>query len=284
MVMMFGFETFNGRGFLKNSPALVQIALFLLAWLILWLPIAVPLSYRLQWHPPQATTPQQKLPLVASLYLVLAIAVSYAQWGLGVSFAPYGLVWDRELIVSLGIGLGLGVLGLGLIFAIETSLGWIQWRTENFKQLLILLLPLLLLGLWVGWTEELIFRGLFQQQLQTNYSPLLAAVISSTIFAFLHLVWERQQTWPQLPGLWLMGMVLWVSCFLNHNSIGIAWGLHGAWIWGLASLDTAELLNYAENAPEWIVGIGKNPLAGLSGLICLLGTGLVLWQGFSFLG
>ncbi|MGL5034378.1 MAG: lysostaphin resistance A-like protein [Microcystaceae cyanobacterium] len=284
MKMIFGLETFSWRGFLENSPAFVQIGLFLLAWLVLWLPIAVPLGYGLRWHPLKGATPQQKLPLVASLYLVFAIAFSYAQWGLGISFAPYGLVWDRELLIALGIGLGLGVGGLGLTFGIETAFRWIQWRTENFKQLLILLLPLLLLGLWVGETEELIFRGLFQQQLQNDYIPLLAAVISSTIFALLHLLWERQQTWPQLPGLWLMGMVLWFSCILNNNSIGLAWGLHGAWVWGLACLDAAELLSYSDTAPEWIVGIGKNPLAGVSGLICLLGTGLVLWQGFSFLG
>ena len=67
MPIIFGVEPFTWVSFLEKIPALAQIGLFLLAWIVLWLPIAVPLSYRLQWHPLKETTPPQKLPLVASL-------------------------------------------------------------------------------------------------------------------------------------------------------------------------------------------------------------------------
>jgi hypothetical protein len=52
-------------------------------------------------------------------------------------------------------------------------------------------------------------------------------------------------------------------------------------VWGLASLDAAELLTYPESSPDWGVGIGKQPLAGMAGSGCLLITGLVLWKLFA---
>ena len=55
---------------LLDLPVIAKIGLFLLIWFLAWLPLAIPLAYRLQWHPLQETTPQQKLPLVASLYLI----------------------------------------------------------------------------------------------------------------------------------------------------------------------------------------------------------------------
>ncbi len=86
-----------GKSILQNKSTLIQFGLYLGLWIGLWLPIAVPLSLLLKWHPFKDSTPQQKLPLVASLYLVFFGLFVYAQWGLGVDFTRYGLIWDGEL-------------------------------------------------------------------------------------------------------------------------------------------------------------------------------------------
>lgn len=269
-----------GLSSLRFYPSLVKVSFFLLFWLMLWLPIALPLGKKLGWNPLRSATPQQKLPLVASLYLLAPLMVWLTLQIEGESLAAYGLDWNGNLARSLLLGIVLGLGGLLLIFSIENLCSFVQWQTQNFPRLIPLALPLLILGLWVGITEELIFRGIFLNQLQIDYPFWLAASLSSLIFALLHLLWERQLTVFQLPGLGLMGIILVLARWLDHGSLGLAWGLHAAWVWGLASLDAAELLTYSPTSPNWIVGVGKQPLAGIAGIACLLLTGLALWKLF----
>jgi membrane protease YdiL (CAAX protease family) len=154
---------------------------------------------------------------------------------------------------------------------------------ENLQRLGQLLLPILFLGLWIGVTEELIFRGFLLNTLRQDYSVWVAAAISSVIFALLHLIWEQQNTLPQLPGLWLMGMVLVLARWADGGSLGLAWGLHAGWIWGLTCLDSAELISYTGKGSVWMTGLGKKPLAGIAGIICLLITGILLQWLFPLL-
>ena len=111
---------------LKFYPAVIKIGLFLLAWVLFWLPIAVPLGKFLQWNPLNSPTPQQKLPLLASLYLLVPLMIWLTLQVEGVSLLDYGLVWNKELLRSLLVGLILGLGGLGFIFGMESLLGWVK--------------------------------------------------------------------------------------------------------------------------------------------------------------
>ena len=93
-----------------------------------------------------------------------------------------------------------------------------------------------MLGLWISTTEELIFRGFLQNELNQDYPVWVAGAIASLIFAVTHLLWERQETLPQLPGLWLMGMVLTLARWADGGSLWLACGLHAGWIWGLLGI------------------------------------------------
>lgn len=261
---------------LMASTALIKVAFFFVAWVALWLPLAIPIAIFLKWHPPKPIATEQKLPLLVPLYLIAPLILWGVSWLESGHFSDYGLSWKFSVLKSLVIGLGLGVLSLVLIFISQWRLGWIEWHLENWQRLGQICLPILLLGLWIGLTEELIFRGFLLNTLGKDYSILLSATISSIIFALLHLVWEQQDTLPQLPGLWLMGMVLVLARYADGGSLGLAWGLHAGWIWGLTCLDSAALLSYTGVAPSWITGLGQKPLAGMAGIVCLLMTGLVL--------
>jgi hypothetical protein len=261
---------------LITSTALLKVAAFFVAWTFLWLPLAIPIATLLKWRPPKPLTAEQKLPLLAALYLIAPLILWGASWVDGVSFLDYGLDWKLSVLVSLGLGLGLGILSLTIIYIGQWALGWVEWHSENRQRLKQVLLPVLLLGLWIGVTEELVFRGFLVNELSQDYSIWVAAAISSFIFALLHLIWDQQDTLPQLPGLWLMGMVLVLARWVDSGSLGLAWGLHTGWIWGLTCLDSAELISYTGKGPTWMTGLGKKPLAGLAGLICLLGIGALL--------
>lgn len=264
-------------------PGTVKGFLLLVLWVILWLPLAWLMAKRVQWRPFTPLTPTQKLPMVASLYLVVPLLVWLLVTLEGTSVADYGLWWRSVFLTSLLWGIGLAIAGLGIVFGVEGWLGWLVWQKQNLPRLGRLLLPLLGLGLWVGITEEVIFRGILLNLLEEDWSLWIAAALSSAIFALLHLVWERQETLPQIPGLWLMGMVLVWARLVDGESLGLASGLHAGWVWGLASLDAAELITYTGKGSDWIIGWGKQPLAGLAGIICLLGTGLILWPLFQLI-
>jgi membrane protease YdiL (CAAX protease family) len=258
------------------SSSLLRVVVFLLVWVIFWLPIAIPLAKFLQWNPHQPLSIGQKLSLMTPLYIIAPLLI----WGIGqvegVSFTEYGLSWTPQLFISLLLGFGLALGGLVIVFGVEGLLDWIQWHPENIKQLLTTSPPILVLGLWIGVTEELIFRGFFLNELRQDYPLAIAAAVSSGVFALLHLVWEQEKTLPQLPGLWVMAMVLVGARLVDHGSLGLAWGLHAGWIWGLSSLDAAGLMGYTGKGPAWMTGFGEQPLAGIAGIICLLLTGVML--------
>jgi uncharacterized protein len=303
-VATLNFATFLAGGanamllyFTQASP-LERVVAFFLAWVGCWLPLAIAIAILVKWHPPQPLTAAQKLPLLASLYLIalpllwvisLVEGVPFSQ-----PFSHYGIPGRSSVLVSLGCGLCLALLSLAVIFALEGRLGWLEWQASNWQQLGSVWLPILLLGLWIGVTEELIFRGFLLNELigKQKFNELLAiatgilakpqanlwlaAVISSLIFAFGHLVWEVKETIPQLPGLWLMGMVLVLARWVDGGNLGLAWGLHAGWVWGLTCIDTAGLIKYTGRGRDWLTGLAGKPLAGIAGVLCLLGTAVVL--------
>ncbi len=263
--------------FFAEAPMFLKVGVFFAVWVAIWLPIAVPLAIALKWHPFKPLEIRQKLPLVASLYLLAPIVLWAAAWVQNVPFTRYGLSWNLALLISVSRGLALGTIGLVILFGVQTLLGWIEWKSENWKQLRSVLLPTLGLGLWIGVTEELIFRGFLLGQLEQAYGLWSSAIVSSLIFALLHLVWEGRENIPQLPGLWLMGMVLCLARLVDRNQLGLAWGLHAGWVFGMASLDSADLIRYTGRTSEWLTGLKKKPLAGAMGLLFLLTTAGMLW-------
>ncbi len=254
---------------ISTLSALGKIGVFLGSWLILWLPIALVLGRKLNWKLGQSTTPAQKIPLVISLYLLAPVII----WGEKSSFNIYGLI----LGPSLPQGIAIGFTGIIIVYGLEGLLGWSQWHPDKLKGLIISALPLGLLALWLAGTEELIFRGIFFSELADDYGLICGAVISALIFALVHLLWERKETRFQLPGLWLMGMVLALAVVIDGGEISLAWGLHGGWIWGLAMLDSSGIISHRPNISPWLIGFHGSPIAGAVGILCLLATGLGLW-------
>lgn len=278
---------------LAEGSAVLKVFSFFLCWLLLWLPVAIPLSFTVKWNPLTPPTPAQKLPLLAALYLLAPVLI----WGITLLsdrssvdvLRAYGLVSDRAIWQMGCLGLLLASVSLVGMFALQAKLGWLHWRflaaspqsppaLGSISSWFLPLISTLGLALWVSCTEELVFRGFVLTTLQQEYAPWLAASIASFIFAVLHLVWEGKEGLPQLAGLWLMGMVLSLARWVDQGSLGLAIGLHAGWVWVIAYLDTMQVMHYAKQAPSWVIGWGGKPLAGAMGLVFLLGTGLVLWS------
>lgn len=259
----------------QEAPVLFVVMAFFIAWVGCWFPVALVLAIALNWQPNKPLPPEHKLPLIISLYLLAPLII----WGISrltnTNFSDYGLI-GISILSSLSLGLGLGVLSLAVVFSLQLWLGWCNFQNVETRDIASKL-PIVLIALFVGGIEELVFRGFLFTELQKDYPVWVAAVISSLIFAVLHLVWEQKETIPQLPGLWLMGMVLVLALVEDGGSIGLAWGLHAGWVWAIATLDTAQLINYTGKAPDWVTGKNNKPLAGAAGIVCLLLTAMIIW-------
>ncbi|MEH2209696.1 CPBP family intramembrane glutamic endopeptidase [Nostoc sp.] len=277
LITFFEFSVNALLAFIENAPPLVIVTAFFVCWIVCWLPVATVSAILLNWQPPKPLQPEQKMPLLVSLYLLAPPILWGVVWLSNKSFSDYGFVGNFSTLGFLALGFSLGVLSLAIVFIGQFGLGWCFFEKSNFQLLLPILLPIFLIALLVGGIEELVFRGFLFTELAQDYPVWVAAAISSLIFAFLHLIWEQRETAPQLPGLWLMGMVLVLARFTSSGNLGLAWGLHAGWVWAIATIDTAELITYTSKVSDWFTGKNKKPLAGLAGIICVLGTGVIIW-------
>jgi len=260
----------------KTFPSEIKITLLILTWFIIWLPIAIFVSKKIVWKPFEPLKPNQKILLLSSLYLLVPVLIFLILILDDKSLANYGLVLNYKFLIDFFLGLFISLLSLIILFKIEEKFNYLKWNFENKAILKKILLPTLSLVLWIGLTEELVFRGLIQTILEDDHNILIAAIICNVVFMLLHLIWEREETIPQLPGLWLMGMVLTEAKWL-YGSLGMPWGLHAGWILGISLLESAKLITYTDSAGNYIVGVKQKPLAGIMGILSLLITGIILW-------
>lgn len=170
----------------------------------------------------------------------------------------FGIRWGRFPIQRLGVGWLIGFASLGMVAVVSmifdqrhlnVSVSRAIWLTELFKALSTALV--------VGLMEELLFRGALFTSLRHRHNWLLAATLSSAIYALVHFFqrppepldvtlwsgwfilghmlsgfWE----WPTLvPGFFNLFLVGWILAVARERSGGLAAsiGLHGAWIFWL---------------------------------------------------
>lgn len=267
----------NLLALMKDASVIVVVMAFFVSWLGCWLPIAAVSLKLLNWQSIKPLQPEQKLPLMVSLYLLAPLVLWGIIWLTNDSFANYGLVGNFAFLRSLMLGFGLGMVSIAILFTCQVWLGWCYFKELNIQQLASISIPILLIALLVGGIEELVFRGFLLTELARDYPVWTAAITSSLVFAVLHLVWEQKETLPQIPGLWLLGMMLVLARMSDRGNLGIAWGLHSALVWAIATIDTAQLVTYTGKVSEWWTGKNQKPLAGVAGIICVLGTSLILW-------
>ncbi|MGL5080319.1 MAG: CPBP family intramembrane glutamic endopeptidase [Microcoleaceae cyanobacterium] len=281
-----------------SYPTPVRMATFVLVLLAIWLPFAIPI-YLLN--------PDPNLTSILTLVLLYSEFIVLIQfWGKRVYQQPnllryYGLKFDRQSFKSLSRGLVFGVSSIFLLFGLTSILGGLIWQmpTEKFWRILG---EGLLVALGLGFAEELLFRGWLFNELSRDYSFQMSLWISSLIYAGLHFIKpfaEIQRTWPEFPGLVLLGLIfvwgkyiVWSpedqqesrlltfnpfnpnplnpnSLTRNSGNLSFPIGLHAGLIWGYYSVNVGNLIDYTENMPEWITGIDQNPLAGGMGLLSL---------------
>ncbi|PSB25942.1 CPBP family intramembrane metalloprotease [filamentous cyanobacterium Phorm 46] len=252
---------------IANYPFLLRVIIFLLILAAIWLPVAAPI-YLLVKDSNLATILTMGLLFVEFLFLV-------RRWGKQVYgqtqlLKSYGLVNTRQNGFELLTGLAIGISIAFTLFLVQGLFGFVAW--QNSDNLPRIIAEGLLSALGVGFAEELVFRGWLLDELQRDYNNQISVRANSLIFALSHFIKPVQamlRSWPQFPGLLLLGLILVLAKRNCQNRLGLSIGLHAGLVWGYYIINIGELVRYSGSVPDWVTGINGNPLAGAVGLLFL---------------
>jgi membrane protease YdiL (CAAX protease family) len=200
----------------------------------------------------------------------------------------YGLVFRWRNLQDMLRGLGIGLASVFLLFIVEGIMGWVVWLPPQ-SVLIKVAGEGLFIGLFVGFGEELLFRGWLLYELEKDYQPWVALSVSSIFYAVLHYIRppdEVLRILPGFPGLVLLGFTLvwakWTTvgqeAIASSGRLGLPMGLHAGLVWGSYLIYVGGWIEVSQKVPDWVTGIDQNPIAGLSGLLLLSGIAVYMWQ------
>lgn len=208
----------------------------------------------------------------------------------GKSLASLGLYVRRTSLRDFAKGIALAAALLGIILGISVVTGSI--RLEGFTRpapqtssIAAYLVGALLAFLAVGLYEEIMFRGYILQNLNERAGRLGAVIISSFLFAILHLV-NPGGGLLSTVNTWIIGVILCVLYF-RSGSLWMPIGFHFAWNFLLgyvvslpvSGLPMHGLLQVTEADPASAISGGSyGPEAGAACTIAL-----AVWGGWLLL-
>ncbi|NDJ23049.1 CPBP family intramembrane metalloprotease [Nostoc sp. B(2019)] len=259
---------------LAQSPAPIRLGCFIVILLLLWLPLAAPIYLLVR--------DSNLVSILTMVLLYVEFIVLLKLWGKYVYQQPqilrhYGLEFTRQNAVDLLRGLAMGLINILILFGIQGFLGWLAWQQPKVF-LLKVILEGLIVGLGIGFAEELLFRGWLLNELEQDYSPRVALWTDAVAFAALHFIKPLEaiiNTLPQFPALVVLGLTQVWGKRWRRGRLGLPIGLHGGLVWGYYIINVGELTKHSGKVPDWVTGVNNNPLQGLMGV--LLMSVLAFW-------
>ena len=207
------------------------------------------------------------LPAVAALVLSLPLRLRRC-WGerepwqrLGVTGHTLGLF--KALVRGALKAAGL----LALVIAALILVGALSWTPRLTAGLVI---NAAMLGLGVGFAEELLFRGWLLGELSLLIGQQRALWLQAVLFSLVHTRFNLPplQLLGLLIGLLLLGLALGLQRRADGGLLWGAIGLHGGLVAGWFLLHQG-LATISPSAPAWLMG-PDNPIGGLAGWLGLV--------------
>jgi membrane protease YdiL (CAAX protease family) len=204
------------------------------------------------------------------------------------SFVSLGFRPDPHIWADLGFGLILPGVLFGLIYGFEAGMGWLTYRgnalqTGSAVGALGGLLAGLILFIIVGYQEELLSRGYHLQNLVDGLNLPWGVLISSSVFALLHLG-NPSADWVSTLGILFAGLFLafgWVRTGKLWLPIGlhIGWNFFEGTVFGFPVSGTGgfNFIHQTVEGPKLMTGGGFGPEAGLVVLPAMAVGALAIW-------
>lgn len=217
--------------------------------------VGLDLSGGLETWPAVVRSARQCLVLIGAAALLLRWVDERPIAALGLGFEPG---WGGELAVGAAAGFGLAsAVVLVLVATGRAALSWTP--TGAFAALP----QLLLLFVFAGAAEELVFRGYVLQALGEATRPWLAAVALCLAFAAVHLD-NPDVSRLGVLNIFVIGLLL-AAGYLLTRRLWLPIGLHAAfnltqgWLWGfdVSGIDVQHtLLTAVPAGPDLVTGGG----------------------------
>lgn len=148
------------------------------------------------------------------------------------SIPSLGLKLNRWTMLDFccGVAISFSIMGIGFLYMVALRMVQIQslaWQTDEFQTIAANLIGLFLIFTLVGWSEELVFRGYFLQNIIEGANVFWGVLLSSLFFSASHLL-NVGITAANLFVIFLGG-ILFSYAYLTTKQLWLAVALHLGW-------------------------------------------------------
>ncbi len=202
------------------------------------------------------------------------------------TFISLGLRLDNLAIRDFFVGLVISGLMIGTIFVVFLISGYLQvgdisWNGNGIFAAFEILLWFFGIGLAVGWSEELAFRGYLLQNMKDGMGIFWAVLISCIIYGLLHMS-NPDSTLVSGALIAVFGFLR-IFGWLRTGQLWLSIGMHAGWdffqgpVLGftVSGMKTDSLIKQTISGPAWITGGSFGPEAGIV-ILPIIIFGLVL--------
>jgi membrane protease YdiL (CAAX protease family) len=191
------------------------------------------------------------------------------------TFISLGLRLDSLAIKDFFVGLVISGLMIGTIFVVFLISGFLEireisWNSNGIYSVFEILLWFFGIGLAVGWSEELAFRGYLLQNMKDGMGMFWAVLLSCILYGLIHMSNPNSTL--------ISGVIIAVFGFLRifgwlrTGQLWLSMGMHAGWdffqgpILGftVSGMNTESLIKHTASGPGWITGGSFGPEAGIA--------------------
>ena len=187
------------------------------------------------------------------------VLVLYSAWRRIDGFRRAPDLTMRKLNSDLWAGFGIGALFFALVTGSIALLGGyrigaVRWDTVSVVKIFFQFFV-------VGVGEEVLFRGIVFRMLDERWGTLVALILSSLLFGFLHITNENATVWSSIAITVEAGLLL-GAAYKWSGSLWLPIGIHWAWnffqgpVFGFAvsGNETYSLISPVIEGPLWMTG------------------------------
>ncbi|MBO8216692.1 CPBP family intramembrane metalloprotease [Prochlorococcus marinus str. MU1405] len=267
---------------MKNLMILIK-SFFLLRPRFLSTIFFIPILYGIGWALSQPlllfNVEEQNLSLIGTiitffLFIFLLPYWFYIKRNKSSAWVLLGITKENFLknFVNFSKGILFSLVLIILILVPLLQKNYISWIGEFSP---IMLLNSIVLGLGVGFAEEIIFRGWLLEELKFEYGTKISIALQAIVFSFVHNL-SNDIFWNIIGlriGFILLGIFLSLVKIRDKGSLWNCVGLHGGLV-GIWFFINNGLIEFKENTPSFLAGPFTqnipNPIGSFSAILILL--------------